>query len=101
MNNRNQVDTELLVQIKEVLSSFPEYWEQDTLLRNRVAEDIRSYKTDVIEALLSNELIKDTYSVTSDAGTGFKAKDFISMLRYKNYYENRYCNESNEIGLKR
>src|SRR5699024_6747083 len=99
MNNRNQVDTELLVQIKEVLSSFPEYWEQDTLLRNRVAEDIRSYKKDVIEALLSNELIKDTYSVTLDAGIVFKVEDFISMLRYKNYWENSYTKYSNEIGL--
>src|SRR5699024_10798561 len=94
MNNRNQVDTELLVQIKEVLSSFPEYWEQDTLLRNRVAEDIRSYKKDVIEALLSNELIKDIYSVIV-----FKVEDFISMLRYKNYWENSYTKYSNEIGL--
>src|SRR5699024_12793054 len=73
--------------------------EKNTILKNREAENIQSYKKDVIEALLSNELIKDTYSVTLDAGIVFKVEDFISMLRYKNYWENSYMKYSNEIGL--
>ncbi|WAI93320.1 hypothetical protein MP619_01535 [Streptococcus dysgalactiae] len=36
----NNVETELLSQIKEVLLTFPKYWEEEVLLRNKVAEDL-------------------------------------------------------------
>ena len=95
----NKVETELLSQIKEVLLKFPKYWEKDVLLRNKVAEDLRNYNQELIEALLSNKLVKDTYSITLDSTNIFKIEEFISMLRYKNYWENSYTKYSNEIGL--
>ncbi|WP_038024180.1 site-specific DNA-methyltransferase, partial [Tetragenococcus muriaticus] len=92
-------DTALLEHIKRVIRCFPEYWEQDALLKNKLIDDIRSYKTTVIKALLANELIKDTYSLELDGITIFKVEDFVSMLRYKNYWEDSYTKYSNEIGL--
>lgn len=53
----NKIETELLSQIKEVLLTFSKYWEEDVLLRNKVAEDLRSYNQELIEALLSNKLV--------------------------------------------
>src|SRR5699024_8900176 len=52
-----------------------------------------------IEALLSNQLVKDTYSISLNSTNIFKIEEFISMLRYKNYWENSYTKYSNEIGL--
>ena len=95
----NNVETELLSQIKEVLLTFPKYWEEDVLLRNKVAEDLRNYNQELIEALLSNHLVKDTYSISLNSTNIFKIDEFISMLRYKNYWENSYTKYSNEIGL--
>ena len=95
----NKVETELLSQIKEVLLKFPKYWEKDVLLRNKVAEDLRNYNQELIEALLSNQLVKDTYSISLNYTNIFKIEEFISMLRYKNYWENSYTKYSNEIGL--
>ncbi len=95
----NKLETELLSQIKEVLLKFPKYWEKDVLLRNKVAEDLRGYNQELIEALLSNQLVKDTYSITLNSTNIFKIEEFISMLRYKNYWENSYTKYSNEIGL--
>ena len=95
----NKIETELLSQIKEVLLTFPKYWEEDVLLRNKVAEDLRNYNQELIEALLSNQLVKDTYSITLNSTNIFKIEEFISMLRYKNYWENSYTKYSNEIGL--
>src|SRR5699024_10009351 len=92
-------DTALLEQIKQVIRRFPKYWEQDSLLKNRLIDDIRAYKTPVIKALLANELIKDTYSLEFDGVTILKVEDFIIMLRYKNYWEDSYTKYSNEIGL--
>lgn len=96
---KSQVETTLLKQIKEVLSTFPTYWDKETLLRNKVIEDIRSYEKEIIEALLANELIRETYSIQLNSGIVFKTEDFISMLRYKNYLENSYTKYTNEIGL--
>ncbi|MDN6390125.1 MAG: site-specific DNA-methyltransferase [Lactococcus lactis] len=95
----NKIETELLSQIKEVLLTFSKYWEEDVLLRNKVAEDLRSYNPELIEALLSNELVKDTYSIALGSTNIFKIEEFISMLRYKNYWENSYTKYTNEIGL--
>ena len=95
----NKIETELLSQIKEVLLTFPKYWEKEVLLRNKVAEDLREYNPELIEALLSNQLVKDTYSITLGSTNIFKIEEFISMLRYKNYWENSYTKYTNEIGL--
>lgn len=93
------MDTKLLVEIKQVLNQFPEYWEDDSLLKHKVIDDLRNYKNELIEKLLSNETIKNTYSLQLDNATIFKIEDFISMLRFKNYWENSYTRYSNEIGL--
>ncbi|MCU9601756.1 site-specific DNA-methyltransferase [Pallidibacillus thermolactis] len=93
------METKLQSEIKHVLKQFPEYWEDDSLLKNKVIDDLRNYKKDLIEKLLSNETIKNTYSLQLDNATIFKIEDFISMLRFKNYWENSYTRYSNEIGL--
>ncbi|WP_335869194.1 site-specific DNA-methyltransferase [Bacillus sp. 2205SS5-2] len=82
-----------------MLSDIPEYWEEDTLLKNKVIEDLRNYKLELVEPLLTNDVIKETYSVRVSNNYIFKIDEFISMLRYKNYLENSYTKYSNEIGL--
>src|SRR5699024_9325194 len=99
MNNKKTMETELQQQIKNVLSQFPSYWENNMLLNNKVIEDLRNYYELLIKALLSNELVKDTYSVQVSETTLFKTEDFIDVLRYKNYWENSYTKYTNEIGL--
>lgn len=99
MNNGKTMETELQQQIKNVLSQFPSYWENNMLLNNKVIEDLRNYDELLIKALLSNELVKDTYSVQVSETTLFKTEDFIDVLRYKNYWENSYTKYTNEIGL--
>jgi len=93
------VETKLLTEINRVLMNFPQYWNGEILIKNKVIEDLRDYKKDLIEALLSNELIKETYSLNLNNGVIFKIEEFISMLRYKNYWDNSYTKFSNEIGL--
>src|SRR5699024_1581637 len=99
MNEKNKAETALLTEIRKVLSDFPGYWEYSTLLKDKLINDIRAYEESIIKALLSNQLIKNTYSFNLDGVTIFKVEDFVSMLRYKNYWENSYTKYSNEIGL--
>lgn len=91
--------TKLQREINNVLKVFPEYWDEGTLLKNKLIEDIRSYNEEIIEAFLSNDLIKDTYALQLPSGSVFKTEDFISTLRFKNYWDNSYTKYTNEIGL--
>lgn len=93
------METTLQQEINEILKKFPEYWNENTLLKNKLIEDIRSYNEDLIEALLSNDLIRNTYSLQLSSGIVFKVEDFISMMRFKNYWDNSYTKYTNEIGL--
>ncbi|WP_275431409.1 site-specific DNA-methyltransferase, partial [Mammaliicoccus sciuri] len=84
------METKLQQEINKVLKVFPKYWQGETLLKNNLIEDIRSYNEKTIEALLSNNLIKDTYALQLPSGSVFKTEDFISMLLFKNYWDNSY-----------
>lgn len=93
------METKLLQEIHQALGGLPKYWNGDLLLKNELIEDLRSYEESVIETLLSNKLIKDTYSIQLTSSLVFKIEDFISMLRYKSYWDNSYTKYTNEIGL--
>lgn len=93
------MEAKLLQEVNKVLAALPEYWERDALLKERVIEDLRTYKKELIERLLANDVIKEAYSTQIDENTIFKIDEFISMLRYKNYWDNSYTKYSNEIGL--
>lgn len=99
MERNDFMETELQQEINEVLKAFPEYWDEDTLLKHKLIEDVRSYNESLIEALLLNELIRDTYSLQLSSGIVFKTEDFIGMLRFKNYWDNSYTKYTNEVGL--
>ena len=93
------METKLLSEIKSVLSAFPEYWNGEQLHKVKVIDDLREYKKELIEKLLANEKIRQAFSIELENGTVFKVEEFISMLRYKNYWDNSYTKYSNEIGL--
>src|SRR5690625_4047277 len=99
MYNRNVVETTLLQEIKKVLSQFDSYWDSDLLLKNKVVEDLRNYEETLITALLSNDLIKEIYTIEVGDTAVFKIEDFVNMLRYKSYWDNSYTKYTNEIGL--
>lgn len=97
--DNNQIDTAVLKQIKNELNQFSKYWEGDILLRNKVIEDLRKYDEKLIDSLLKNKIIKDTYAFALNEITVFKIDEFIEMLRYKNYWGNSYTKYTNKIGL--
>jgi adenine-specific DNA-methyltransferase len=93
------LETKLQQEINKVLLNFSQYWNGETLLKSKVIDDLRNYKTELMEALLANETVKRSYSVNVSGNLIFKLDEFISILRFKNYWENSYTRYSNEIGL--
>src|SRR5690625_3899127 len=101
VSRKNVIETKLQKEIRKVLMQFPVYWEDDSLAKNKVIEDLRNYDEKIIAALLGNDLIRNTYSIKVGDVTVFKTEDFIDMLRYKNYWEKSYTKYKNKIKFKR
>lgn len=93
------VETILLDEIKKILKDFPEYWENEILVKNKVIDDLRNYKENLIGSLLSNQKISDHYKVDILGNSIFKMEEFIMLLSYKNFWKDSYTKFSNKIGL--
>lgn len=92
-------ETFLLKEIKQVLSQFSKYWDNEILMKNKVSEDLRNYEPGLITALLSNENIKSQFEISINETSIFKIEEFIQLLTYKDFWENSYTKYSNKIGL--
>lgn len=92
-------ETFLLKEIKQVLSQFHQYWDNEILMKNKVSEDLRNYEPELITALLSNENIKSQFEISINNTSIFKIEEFIQLLTYKDFWENSYTKYSNKIGL--
>nr|WP_318540251.1 site-specific DNA-methyltransferase [Terribacillus saccharophilus] len=93
------MEIQLMKQVKDILMTFPEYWDNENLLKSKLINDLRNYRVDLIKSLLANEKIKQIFALNIGNGIVFKIEEFIDMLRFKNYWENSYTKYSNEIGL--
>ncbi|MDT3918698.1 site-specific DNA-methyltransferase, partial [Staphylococcus saprophyticus] len=60
---------------------------------------LRNNDIKLISILLSNQAINETYVQDIDGYKIFDKESFISMLRYKNYWQDSYTKYSNKIGL--
>ena len=99
MNISDELKTKLLSEIREVLLRFPIYWDDGNLIEGKLIHDLRNYEKALIEALLANDLIKKTYAITVGTNTMFKLDEFISMLRFRQYWGSDYTKYTNDIGL--
>ncbi|WLV24599.1 site-specific DNA-methyltransferase [Aciduricibacillus chroicocephali] len=93
------MEEQLIKKVGSLLKLFPQYWEGEQLLRNMVIEDLRAYKPELLEVLLSDQEIREMYAVEIAGSLLFKIDEFIDMLRYKNYWANSYTKYQNKIGL--
>lgn len=86
-------------EIKELLNGIDRYWNNDKLAKQIIVEDLRNSDTKLISKLLSNKTINETYVQDIDGYKIFDKEAFISMLRYKNYWQDSYTKYANKIGL--
>ncbi|GAA2958759.1 adenine specific DNA methylase Mod [Ligilactobacillus murinus DSM 20452 = NBRC 14221] len=95
------VEPKGLEHIRSVLEQFDNKYITDTgvLKRNNVIEDLDKYDRDLMTALLSDELIHDSYTEKIAGVEVFKLNQFIEMLEFKSYWEDSYTKYSNKIGL--
>lgn len=90
---------------KSILKGFGNTYFSDkgTLKRNKVIEDLDAYTPMLMKAVLTNQLIHNTYTesiVIDDKSVElFKLNQFIEMFTYKEYWQDSYTKFENKIGL--
>ena len=96
-----QIDTRLMEQVKAVLQQFgTKYMTEDGVIkRNTVINALDKYNKDLMQALLSNKLIKDEYTEQIADTTVFKFNHFIEMFEYQEFWGNSFTKYANRIGL--
>ncbi|CAC8494789.1 type III restriction/modification enzyme methylation subunit [Staphylococcus aureus] len=93
------MSTDILNEIKNVLNDIERYWINEKLAKQVIVEDLRNNDKNLISKLLSNQTINETYVQDINGYKIFDKEAFISMLRYKNYWQDSYTKYTNKIGL--
>ena len=86
-------------EISELLNGIDRYWNNEKLAKQIVVEDLRNNDTKLISKLLANKSINETYVQDIDGYKIFDKESLISLLRYKNYWQDSYTKYANKIGL--
>lgn len=82
-----------------ILKKFPRYWEDDNLIKNKVVEDLRNDNTELLSAVMKDEIIKNSFFIKIEDNYIFQKDKLIDVLRYKSYWHSSYTKYANKIGL--
>lgn len=93
------MQTELLKEIRQVLQSFPQYWNGETLRRFDVVTAIENKEPNLIKAIISNQKLKLAYSTDIDGVLLFDFAKLVGLIQYKEYWNDSYTKYKNKIGL--
>ena len=94
------VEARIIERIRSVLEKFDnKYMLNGRIKKSKVIEDLDRYDHNLMEALLSDKLIHDSYTEKLANVEVFKVNQFIEMLEFKKYWEDSYTKYSNKIGL--
>lgn len=91
--------TQLLKEINSVLKAFPQYWDNQVLKRYEVISDIENKEPNLIKALVANEKLKEQYSTDVNGILLFDFTKLVSLIQYKEYWQNSFTKYKNKIGL--
>ena len=94
------VEAKVIERIRSILEKFDnKYMLNGRIKKSKVIEDLDRYDHNLMEALLSDKLIYDSYTEKLANVEVFKVNQFIEMLEFKKYWEDSYTKYSNKIGL--
>lgn len=93
------MNVNLFDEISKLLKEVERYWINGKLAKQSIIEDLRKNDSKLISKLLSNQSIIETYVQDIEGYKIFDKEAFISMLRYKNYWQDSYTKYANKIGL--
>ena len=94
------IEAKVIEHIRSILEKFDnKYMLNGRIKKSKVIEDLDRYDHNLMETLLSDKLIHDSYTEKLANVEVFKVNQFIEMLEFKKYWEDSYTKYSNKIGL--
>lgn len=86
--------------LRTVVESFGETYITDGLLKkDAIITALDNYNADLVEQILANPILKDTFTQVIGDTTILKVNDIIQVLEVDEYWSNSYTRYSNKIGL--
>lgn len=86
--------------INQVLQQFGErYFIEGDLNKNKVIQDLDSYNNDLLEAFISNETIKNNFTIDIAGNTIMQTNKLIELFEADEYWQDSYTKYSKKIGL--
>ena len=89
----------ILEQAQEIFKSFEKYYQNEKILTAKLQNGIESMDPELLEKLLENEDIKNTFFVKVKDNYIFDKAKFIRDIDQKQYLESSYTQYENKIGL--
>lgn len=86
--------------IKQVLKQFSnKYFIEDVLNKNKVIQDLDTYDKGLLEAFISNETLKDNFTIDVAGNIVIQTNKLIELFDADEYWQDSYTKYSKKIGL--
>src|SRR5699024_9804315 len=86
--------------IRQVLQQFGEkYFIEEALNKNKVIQDLDNYDTYLLEAFISNEILKSNFTIDVAGNIVMKSNKLIELFEADEYWQDSYTKYAKKIGL--
>src|SRR5690625_2148050 len=94
------MNTKINNEINKVLSNFGEkYFIDHAVHKSKVIQDLDSYDKDLLEAFISNQTIKDNFTIDVNGNIVVQTNKLIELFEADEYWQDSYTKYSKKIGL--
>src|SRR5690554_3370383 len=86
--------------LESVLKQFDEkYFIDGVVNKSKVIQDLDTYDEELLTAFLSNEVLKDNFTIDIAGNTVLQTNKLIDLLEADEYWQDSYTKYSKKIGL--
>lgn len=86
--------------IKQTLETFGEkYFIEEVVNKNKVIQELDGYDADLLEAFISNETIKNNFTIDIAGNIVMQTNKLIELFEADEYWKDSYTKYSKKIGL--
>ena len=86
--------------IKHVLQQFGnKYFIGEALNKNKVIQDLDTYDKDLLEAFISDEILKSNFTIDIAGNLVLQTNKLIELFETDEYWQDSYTKYSKKIGL--
>lgn len=94
------METKINQAIKSVLLMFGEkYFIDEIINKQKVIQDLDNYDKELMAKMLSNEIVKNNFTMTINDAIIFNVNKLIELFETNDYWQDSYTKYSKKIGL--